>query len=382
MGNRRRTGGRSTTRRSVIAGGFVAVGAGFMLTETGAFSQTAATRGASIGVGPDGDALLGLDVAPLVAVGSSDEPLVDVTNNAETPLEVTVELVDPLESESVSPSETTLQPGESIPVTVSIASERDGGTDALAFDVTASDGESLSVEVRRRTSIPGLNYAIIDRTQNSNVEFDVQYQVLDVPDFDRMELFVENVSDGDRNLNESFTVTDPEGVISYPSSGNDGGAEGSTYEFTFEVLDEERGSVIFEQTTRVADGESDDDDDDFGGDDDPILESFTVTDNTDLQRDQVQFVVEYELSNTENFGHVEVTFDNQNHSWSDETVESSDEPTGTVTYPDGGGTQGGTSNQPYEISVEVWTESGIPVDSGSVTTVADGEDPPPYVREE
>ena len=105
----------------------------------------------------------------------------------------------------------------------------------------------------------------------------------------------------------------------------------------------------------------------MGSADDPVLDSFTVTDQT--QYNNTDYVVDYQLSNVSasNFSQVVVTFDDNANNWADATETSTAQPNGSVTYA-----QGGTEGDTYTITVEVENENGLVVDSGSVDDVADG----------
>lgn len=368
----RRGGKRTLTRRRVIAGGFLTAGGVLSLADAGAFSQTTATRGALVGVGDDETAVLGLDVEPVVGVGVDDAPLVTVTNNAGRDLSVAVSLADGRASESVSPGESTLAPDESASFSATLESAREGGTDALGFDVIASDGASTTFEVRRFASVPDLARLITDTSRNTNASFQIQYEVTGVPGFDRLELDVENRTNG--AYGGSYVLEDDSGVVSYPEGGgDDGGAEGDEYDFTFRVYDE-GGLVLEESATEVADGESEDGEDDFGDEDDPVLESFTVVD--DSRYTNTAFELTYEVSRLEHFQEVVVTFDDVDVDWGGAettTKTETDAPTGTVPYE-----QGGTEGDRYEITVEVRNDDGIVVDSGTVCHVAGSADDVSY----
>lgn len=352
------------------------------MARSGAFSQSTASRGASVDAADDDAALVGISVASSVVAGEDDQELVTITNNAGRELSVTVAVPDSDDGEVAEPT-ATIDAGDDHAFSVSVARDADTGEEALPFGIEATGDGSFHASMDRRADVeeadePTFKRSITDETRDGNAAFSIAYRVDSMPDFDRLELDVENTS-GSWIDGEAFVRASSEGRISYPSHGSDGGAEGHTYRFTFEVYDADDQVVVSETTERVAGEGGDDDDDEFGGEDDPRLESMAVTDDSDPGTDQVQFVIEYEVSNTERFGEVVVTFDNQEHSWSDRTA-TNESPTGTVTYPDQG-TQGGTSGQEYDITLDVRRESDVTVDSHTITTVADGEDPPPYSRE-
>lgn len=84
MGRRTRSrsrGGDGLSRRTFVAGGLVATGGAVLAARSGAFSQSTATREASVATADDDEALLGVATASVVA-GENDQDLVTITNNA------------------------------------------------------------------------------------------------------------------------------------------------------------------------------------------------------------------------------------------------------------------------------------------------------------
>jgi hypothetical protein len=142
---------------------------------------------------------------------------------------------------------------------------------------------------------------------------------------------------------------------------------GDTYDVTFTAYDA-GGNVLLKQTvTDVADGQDPPGNNDLATPSSPTLDSFTVTDTT--KWDNTHYSVDYQVSNTAQFQRVDVTFEDTepNSSWATATKSSSQSPTGTVKY-----NQGGTEGDEYEITVEVIDTNGFVVDSGTVTDVAGG----------
>lgn len=349
---------RGISRRSLIAGGFITAGGTLLVADSDAFSQTIATRGTTIDVGTDDNALLDIDVVQLVTTGSESE-LVTTTNNTDGELSISVALTDSADGSVSEPSTRSVPSGSSDTFSAFISSDVDTGNGELPFEIAATDGDSFQVEATRRTSIPSLSYAIIDETQDSNVSFTVQYKVKHVPNFEQIQISIENTNPN-RNLSDSYQKNSPEGVISYPrNGGTDSGAAGHTYEFRFEVTDTNIGTVIDRTVMKEANG-ADSSDGNLRDKTDPQLDSFTVTDQSSWE-DGTNLNVDYLIENTDNFDRVNVTFDTQGN-WADETIPSTD-PDGSVTH-----SNEGTNGTTYEITVEVETESGLVVDSGSVTT--------------
>lgn len=357
MGRRKQ---RGLSRRSLIAGGFITAGSTLLIADSDAFSQTIATRGTTIDIGTGDNALLDIDVAPLVTTGSESD-LVTITNNTDGELSISVTLTDSADGSVSEPSTRPVPSGSSDTFSAFVSSDADTGTGELPFEITATNGDSFQVEAARRTSIPSLSYAIIDETQDSNVSFTVQYKVKYVPNFEQIQISIENTNPN-RNLSDSYPRNDPEGVISYPrNGGSDGGAAGHTYEFRFEVTDANYGTVIDKTVMKEANG-ANDSDGNFRDETDPQLDSFAVTDQSS-QAQGTNLTVDYLIQNTDNFGRVNVTFDTDDDPgghWADETISSTD-PDGSVAHSEW------TYNSMYEVTVEVETPSGLVVDSGSVT---------------
>ncbi|MFC4988191.1 hypothetical protein [Saliphagus infecundisoli] len=366
--SRSRGGGGALSRRALLGGGVVAVGGAGLVARSGAFSQSTATREASIDSAGDDEALVGVAVASVVA-GEDDQELATITNNAGRELSVTVTLADPEDGEVGEPA-ATIGPDDEHTFSVSVARGIDTGEKALPFDIEATGDDSFHATMERRADVeageepgePTLKRKIIDETKNTNAAFTIEYDVESVADFDRLELDVENASVG-WIAGESFVRESPEGVLSYPSSGHDGGAEGHTYTFTFRVYDS-NGVVLTRSTERVA-GEESDDDDGIGGADDPELEWFAVEDDSSPQHGTT-LAVEYQtaVADPDRFGSVRVEFDTDadpGGHWADETIygEGSSD---TVTH-----TRDGTVGSTYEVTVAVERPSGVTVDSGTVT---------------
>ncbi|MFB1063187.1 hypothetical protein [Natrinema sp. H-ect4] len=369
MGRRRRRSRGGSTRRRFLAKGSLVGGGVLLFGGTGAFSQLGASRAVSINATEDGSALLGLDIASSVRAGTADQNLVALTNNSSDTIDVSLSLSNPGQG-TLSPSSLSIESGATRSVFVSVDADSPTGSDALAFDVIASN-ETLSVSLERRVTVsagPTFKQQIRDDSRNTNAAFTISYRVSRLPNFDRVELEVENLDAG-----HIGTTTYAEGVteqtLSYPpGGGTDGGAAGDTYEFRFRVYDAS-GEVTDRSTvvTTTADG-SNPPGDDLGDEGDPTLVGFSVT--NDVLHTNNRFTVDYEVDPGEDFGEVTVGFDNTEHDWSDATKTSDAAPTGTVVYPSANNRQGGVNGDTYDVTVSVYNQSGIPVDSGTVSIVA------------
>ncbi|AGN01570.1 hypothetical protein L593_08125 [Salinarchaeum sp. Harcht-Bsk1] len=340
-------------------GGLLSLGGVSVLGGTQAFSQTDATRGTAVQTAGDRNALLGVDPVASVQTGTDGQDLVTLTNNIDAVLDVTISLDDPSQG-SVSPSTATIASGASTTITVDVAADSPTGTDALPFTVSATDGGDFSVSLTRTVDVeagPQLLRHVADQSRNNTAQYTVQFDVNGVSDFDRVE--VSFVSRDNNWASGSSTATTPEGSVSY----SEGGAMGDTYDITIDVYDTSGSIVLSETVTDVADGSNPSGNDDLGGPNSPELDSFSLQDTT--RRNSTDFDLDYEVSNLTNFQEVRVTFENRDNSWATDTKTDTSAPTGSVSYS-AGGTQGDT----YEITVAVVNDSGITVDSGSITHVS------------
>ncbi|WP_226481628.1 hypothetical protein [Natrinema amylolyticum] len=340
-----------------------------LLGGTGAFSHIGADRSVSVGTADDSNGFLGLDVTASVRAGRDDQRLVDVTNNATGTIAATLSLSDPGQG-TISNPDVSLDSGSTRSILVSVEGDSPTGSDALSFEIDASN-ENVSISATRRVAVtapPTLERQIRDHTQHGNAAFGISYRVSRLPDFDRVEIEVENVDAGHIGR-ESYVEQNAERTVSYPpGGGSDGGAGGDTYEFRFRVYDRS-GEVteLYTEARTTANGESPPGDD-LSDEDDPKLVGFTVA--NDEQHTNNRFTVEYEVDRLEAFRDVQVAFDNTENDWSDRTKSNAAAPTGTVAYPEAGQRQGGVNGDTYDVTVEVYNQSGIPVDSGTVSIEA------------
>ncbi|MFC7195489.1 hypothetical protein ACFQL4_14005 [Halosimplex aquaticum] len=233
-----------------------------------------------------------------------------------------------------------------------------------------SDTETASGAVRVERE-PNLDYQITDNTQYGSVDYQVAYQVEWVSDFDRIEIQVENL-DKSYISGETFTRANTEGVVSYPSSGSDGGAESSdTYRFTFRVY--RSGStdpVIRKVATDNPDG-ADTGEGDFGNGNSSELEWAFVEDTPD--NSGASYDLYYQVVERDEFSNVRIRFKDTTENWGTRTRTSENAPNGHVTY-----SVDGTGGHSFDIAVEVLNQNGLVVDSTEFTDVADGSDPEAY----
>lgn len=208
---------------------------------------------------------------------------------------------------------------------------------------------------------PTLSYTIGDEAQHNKAAYEVQYQVEWVADFDSIEVVVANTTDPSDSMTETRTTRS--GVVTYQGSGN---TAGDTYEFTFTVSDS-AGNVVLQKTdTDTADGK-DTQHGETGSVDTPTLEGIDVYD--DRTNNKTSYTVSWEVANTATFQQVTVTFENTTRNNPKVETRTSTDPTGPVSYA-----KGGTGGDRYEITVDVYNDEGIVVDSQTVADVSDGDD--------
>lgn len=360
MGGRRRSRGRGTSRRTFLAGSCIAVGSGLLLTDAGAFTQTVATRGASVGVDSDESAILGLDIVSVAGVGDENE-ILEVTNNTDEQLEATVELLNTRAGESIDPTAVMLLPGESEQVTAVLDPERTTDEEAVALSISGSS-DGLDIDLTRTVPVPSFSWYVVDNSEHENVQFDLQYTV-DVPNFDTVDIEVVNTNSG---ASEQYSRMTPKGTVTYPKQGLDSEAGGTDYDITFTVYDAAERAVLTKEVT-ITGGESGGEGSP-GDETDPTLDWVFVDDLSEEATDAVKYAVYYQVSTLEDFGEVEIEFDYPGD-WASNKVSRTQTPVGMAEH-----TKGNTGN-PFDIIVTVKDSTGMIVDSVTRSDVADGENP-------
>jgi hypothetical protein len=148
---------RSRSRRSgsgwqgtvvAITAVLVAVAGTLTVAPTTAFTAGTLERGSTAAVADDADGLIGLDVAGSVGAGSSSR-LVTVTNQLDRTVTATVTLDSSVGS--LSNSQATLAPGESLVASVTVTC--DSSPDAVSFTVAATGGTQFTGTATRTTTV-------------------------------------------------------------------------------------------------------------------------------------------------------------------------------------------------------------------------------------
>lgn len=166
MGRRSRSrgGGNGLSRRTFVAGGLVATGGAVLAARSGAFSQSQATREASVDAADDDAALLAIEKLDTTVSDQNDrEEILEITNNTGEDVQLDVEvtihgegLEDPDEFDDFLSAEGT--------TTYAVACEpgSGSGTTNVAVEVLSAAGDSTTIsgmsetyEITRDCSGPG-----------------------------------------------------------------------------------------------------------------------------------------------------------------------------------------------------------------------------------
>ncbi|WP_324665646.1 type IV pilin [Haloarcula sediminis] len=206
-------------------------------------------------------------------------------------------------------------------------------------------------------------YQLQDNTENSNVEYELFYDIDNTEAFDRVEVRFDNrgTDYGDRTV-----VSGAErGSVSF----SQGGREGSTYDITVEVYDTDGTVTDSTVITDTADGRSQSSGDLTEG----TSPSFVGTVVDDLGGSEANYETSYNVTDRADFGYVEVQYENLDRGWADSTYTSMEQRTNVDTYADD--SNGGTRGDEYRVSLRLYDTDGVIVDERIVTDVADGTDP-------
>ena len=256
--SRSRTGSGSSswTLFAVVAIGVGLLVSGFVVAPSVAFTTGSVDRGTTAPVADDAAGFLGLDVAGSLQAGT-DGRLVTVTNNLNRTLSVDVSA-----SATLSNSQTTLGPGDSMTTTATVGCE--SPPSELSMTIVATANGQFSGRATRSTTVDTSDCAdstlafgtieIVDRTTSAKggkAEYDVSYTVADdAGSFDRVEADFENLDRSDGV--ETVTSGAQSGTISFESGGR---RDGERFEITVRLFDT-AGEVQSERivVTDTADG--------------------------------------------------------------------------------------------------------------------------------
>ncbi|WP_253737556.1 hypothetical protein [Halohasta salina] len=254
--SRSRNGGHS--RALVLLVG-LAVGllvAGFVVAPSTAFTTGSVDRGTAAPVVNDSEGILGIDVTDGLQAGTEGR-LVTVTNNLNRSLSVDVSA-----SASLSNSQATLAPGDSVTTAATVSCESPSSN--LEMTITASANGQFSGLATRYTPVdttdcvdPTLAFGtveIVDQTtsaQGGKAEYAVSYSIQnDTGSFDRVSVDFENLDKNDGVATVSSSAQSD--TISFTSGGQ---RFGERFEITVRLFDD-TGEVQSERIviTDTADG--------------------------------------------------------------------------------------------------------------------------------
>ncbi|MFP4006224.1 MAG: InlB B-repeat-containing protein [Candidatus Hadarchaeia archaeon] len=190
------------------------------------------------------------------------------------------------------------------------------------------------------------------------VSYDVNFQV------DEVSITADSTEPGANNSDSVTLEQGRGGVLLEPGAG-----EGEEFEITVEAIQD--GDVIEERTMLTdADTNNPTNNDDLSIEDSAFLDSYDISDQTDVTGNEVEYVYDYEISGTGSFSEVELMVLNREGDGAS-TTQIEEDRTGqeiSVSPGDGKGTL-------YKIGVLVRDEQGTVVDDVILDDVADGEDP-------
>lgn len=254
--SRNGSGGERWALFLVVAVGIGLLVSGFVVAPSVAFTTGSVDRGTAAPVANDSEGFLGIDVADGLQAGTEGQ-LVTVTNNINQTLTVDVSA-----SASLSNSQATLGPGESLTTAATVSCESPPSD--LAVTITASTNGQFSGLATRSVPVDTSDCAdstlafgtieIVDRTTNAKggkAEYAVSYSIEGETDsFDRVSVDVENLDQNDGvETRESSAQSD---TVDFTTGGQ---RIGDTFEITVRLFDD-TGEIQSEQIviTDTADG--------------------------------------------------------------------------------------------------------------------------------
>jgi len=250
----------------------------------------------------------------------------------------------------------------------------EGGTRAQFSDEGSASG-SVNIDAP-----PTLNYFIDEKHPNGNlnhVQYDIYFQVEWVSGFDGLNIYIDNTPngqyDGGASVQETFLNLGSEGSVSTQTFWSHGG---DTFEFIFDVSSTQGDSFQRVITDDADDTNDQGDKSEFQTANTPVIDSFTVYDNWDNQGGY--YDVEYYVSNTSGFqGETRVRFEAQNWNSPDASYTEAGASVAhdTISYGPSGG-----KSRTWNITVEVVKQSGLVVDSETVTDVPGDGNNSSYTR--
>ncbi len=239
--SRNGSGGGSWALLAVVAIAVGLVVSGFVVAPSVAFTTGSVDRGTTAPVADDAAGFLGIDVADSLQAGT-DGRLVTVTNNLNRTLRVDVSA-----SVTLSKSQATLDPGDSLTTTATVGCE--SPPSELSMTIAATANGQFSGLATRSVTVDTSDCAastlafgtveIVDQTTSAKggkAEYAVSYSIANETDsFDRIEVDFEN---RDRsNGVETIASGSQSGTITFESGGR---RDGERFEITVRLFDTTR----------------------------------------------------------------------------------------------------------------------------------------------
>ncbi|WP_049913597.1 type IV pilin [Haloferax prahovense] len=214
-----------------------------------------------------------------------------------------------------------------------------------------------------RASSPSFAGTIIDDLSMTQADYEASYNVTDRAEFGGVRLWVSNV---DASYAEGiYESADPRHTIDDFAAEDNGGTFGMTYHIRLQLLDAD-GVVVDERiVTDDADWTDPSGNDGLSRAGSPALDSVSVSDQSQTNRNRVRYRVDYDVIGTSEFAEVEVYFRNRQQPQASGVVRSSATSENNLEYAETYGT-----GDTYDIEVRVVDTDGIVVDRYVLSDIA------------
>ncbi|WP_424006554.1 type IV pilin [Haloferax denitrificans] len=214
-----------------------------------------------------------------------------------------------------------------------------------------------------RASSPSFEGTIIDDLSMTQADYEASYNVTDRAEFGRVRLWISNE---DASYAEGiYENTDPRNTIDDFAAEDNGGTFGMAYHIRLQLLDAD-GVVVDERiVTDDADWTDPSGNDGLSRAGSPALDSVSVSDNSQTNRNRVRYRVDYDVVGTGEFAEVEVYFRNRQQPQASGVVRSTATSENNLEYTETYGT-----GDTYDIEVRVVDDDGIVVDRYVLSDIA------------
>ncbi len=213
------------------------------------------------------------------------------------------------------------------------------------------------------SSSPVFAGTAIDDLSITEADYEVSYNVTDRAEFDRVRVWISNE---DQSYAEgTYSSVSPRDTVADFAVEDNGGTLGSTYRIRAQLIDDD-GIVVDERiVTDTADWFDPSGNDGLSRAQSPALDSVSVSDKSNSNRNRVEYWVSYQVTGATEFAEVEVYFRNRQQPSASGVVRSSATSENRLTFSKSYGT-GNT----YDIEVRVVDTDGIVVDRYVISDVA------------